>query len=238
MQSDYTNLGNFINSSFDKVYLINLDIRKDRLVAADALLKKYNIIYERFPGVYLKEKYTDKINRHTGTSSLGHLGCMLSHVSCLKKSLKNNHQRVLIFEDDISFIEDNIKCIDYEQLKQDFNSLDWNFFYLGGTYQSKIFKHKKNICFTNGKILATQSIAYNKEIIEKIVSSIPLDPQFYISKLDKILPVDVMLNNIKNKVYSIYPIVCVQNDSISDIVPSSFGVNNFNDQINYWNRNK
>ena len=52
----------FITKYFDQVYVINLDIRPDRMEQVDDLLSYYKINYKRISGVYLKDKYTDVIN--------------------------------------------------------------------------------------------------------------------------------------------------------------------------------
>ena len=74
----------------------------------DDILSHYKINYKRISGVYLKDTYTDVINNKTKTSSLGHLGCILSHVKCCQDAIDNNYNRILVLEDDITFVEDHI----------------------------------------------------------------------------------------------------------------------------------
>ena len=101
----------FLNEFFDQIYVINLDHRTDRLNEVNSLLKKYNINFKRQSGVFLKEKYTDVLNNTTNTSSLGHLGCVLSHVNCCIDAIKNNYDKILVLEDDINFIPEHIDSI-------------------------------------------------------------------------------------------------------------------------------
>ena len=125
---------NFLNKYFDQIYVINLDHRKDRLQQVNNLLSSYNINYKRISGVFLKEKYPDVLNNTTHTSSLGHLGCVLSHVNCCIDALNNSYDKILVLEDDINFIQEHIENINYDTLLKEVNSVDWGLFYLGGTY--------------------------------------------------------------------------------------------------------
>lgn len=235
------NFNNFINTYFDKVYLINLDSRPDRLETVHTLLSKYNIKYTRISGVYLKDKYTDSAG-YNNTSSLGHLGCILSHLKCLQDSLDNNLNRVLVLEDDITFIEDHINQINFETLYNGIQDINWDLFYLGATFDSKLCNLKKHIDEPTGEVWATQSIAYNKNIIKKIINKIPQDPDFYIKqdKLSRLLPIDVVYHrNFPNKKrIAINPIICVQNDNVSDIVPLELRCDNYEYQLSRWFRNR
>ena len=87
------NFNNFIDNEFDQVYVINLDTRPDRMEIVKTLLNKYSIKYKRVSGVYLKDQYNDLPNIHTKTSSLGIIGCLLSHLKCLQDSRDNNYNK-------------------------------------------------------------------------------------------------------------------------------------------------
>ena len=232
----------FLNECFDQIYVINLDHRTDRLEEVNSLLKKYNISFKRQSGVFLKEKYPDVLNNTTNTSSLGHLGCVLSHVNCCIDALNNNYDRILVLEDDINFIHEHIESINYESLLKEVETVDWGLFYLGGTYNDKLHKVSTYLDRPTGPVLGTQSVGYSKTVIEKIGKKIPSDPEYYIkdNRLARVLPIDVIYSRsfARSRCIAVNPILCVQNTSISDIVPAELVVDNTEYQLSRWNRNK
>lgn len=232
----------FLNECFDQIYIINLDHRTDRLEEVNSLLKKYNISFKRQSGVFLKEKYPDVLNNTTNTSSLGHLGCVLSHVNCCIDALNNNYDRILVLEDDINFIHEHIESINYESLLKEVETVDWGLFYLGGTYNDKLHKVSTYLDRPTGPVLGTQSVGYSKTVIEKIGKKIPSDPEYYIkdNRLARVLPIDVIYSRsfARSRCIAVNPILCVQNTSISDIVPAELMVDNTEYQLSRWNRNK
>jgi hypothetical protein len=66
-----------------KIYVINLEKRKDRLKDVSKMLKGYN--WERVEAIETKN---------------GYYGCVLSHIKCLKKAIKEGLPEVIIMEDD------------------------------------------------------------------------------------------------------------------------------------------
>lgn len=92
-----------VNDYFDKVVVINLDRRTDRMEKLDAQLKELNIEYERFSAVDGKALDISPIRAGT-----------LSHYQVLEQS---DEKKVLILEDDALFCEDfNEK---FEQVMQE-----------------------------------------------------------------------------------------------------------------------
>jgi GR25 family glycosyltransferase involved in LPS biosynthesis len=235
-------INNFINSYFDQVYVINLDIRTDRMKIVDTLLTEYNINYKRISGVYLKNKYEDVPNVHTKTSSLGIVGCLLSHLKCLQDSKDNNYNRVLVLEDDIKFLDDHIKRIDFKTLWDDIQTVNWDLFYLGATFNDKLKKISAYLDEPTGEVWATQSIGYNKQIRDKILDSMPQDPDFYMkgNRHQNVVPIDVILQKsfTYKKRIAVNPIVCIQNDTPSDIVQPDLFQDNGEYQLVRWHRNR
>ena len=231
----------FITRYFDQVYVINLDIRPDRMEQVNEILSHYNINYKRISGVYLKDKYTDVINNRTRTSSLGHLGCILSHVKCCQDAIDNNYNRILVLEDDITFVKNHIDNINFKELYNEIQTTDWDLFYLGATFNTKLIQLTAHLDKPSGEVWATQSIGYNKNMIAKITSKIPSDPAYYMeeNRLAKVLPIDVIYDkSFKNNRVVINPIICVQNTTASDIVPSELMVDNTEYQLSRWHHNK
>ena len=79
----------------DKVFVINLEKRKDRL---DQFIEEYEKIindnhkFERFNAIYMPDH--------------GCLGCTLSHLEVIKQAKERGYKKIIIFEDDFQFIID------------------------------------------------------------------------------------------------------------------------------------
>lgn len=102
-----------VNEFFDKVVVINLDRRTDRLEKIDAQLKELGITYERFSAVDAKELEIDPVQ-----------ACRQSHIRVLEES----EGLTLILEDDALFMENfNERFAEFVE----FLPSDWDIFYLG-----------------------------------------------------------------------------------------------------------
>lgn len=94
-----------------KAFLLNLDKDADRLAAADQQLKTLGIQYERVSAVYGKDLTQDQLREcfnpfrarlYKGVkSSLGIIGCTLSHLSVYKRMIDEDIPVALIMEDDL-----------------------------------------------------------------------------------------------------------------------------------------
>ena len=107
-----------LNDIFDRIVVINLDSRPDRLESFDAQAKMHGIEYTRFPAVT-----TDSTKRGARTKA-----CRESHRKVIKSALDEEVKRLFVFEDDAQFVEDF-----NERLENLYNKLpeDWDMFYLG-----------------------------------------------------------------------------------------------------------
>jgi len=81
-----------INEFFDKVVVINLDRRTDRMEKLVPQLKELGIKYERFSAVDAKELDIDPI-----------VAGLKSHLQVIKDNLG---KKILVLEDDAYFVED------------------------------------------------------------------------------------------------------------------------------------
>ena len=103
-----------VNEYFDKVVVINLDRRTDRMEKLVPQLERLGIEHERHSAVDGKELGIDPISAGT-----------MSHVQVLKKY---QDKKILVLEDDAQFIDDfNEK---FEEVMQTLPN-NWDIFYLG-----------------------------------------------------------------------------------------------------------
>ena len=106
-----------LNDIFDRIVVINLDSRPDRMESFDKQAKKYGIEYQRFSAVVANPPSLPPT-----------WACKESHKSVIKQAVEDNVKRLFVFEDDALFVEDfNTKLADlYKELPK-----DWDMFYLG-----------------------------------------------------------------------------------------------------------
>ena len=102
-----------VNEYFDKVVVINLDRRTDRMEKLGAQLDKLGIEYERFSAIDGKEQGISPVDAGR-----------LSHIEVMKQATGN----VLILEDDAYFVDNFQERFDESM---DWLPQDWDIFYLG-----------------------------------------------------------------------------------------------------------
>lgn len=95
----------------DKIFVINMDRRKDRWFEFFRKAKEAGLnTYEKFKATDGKElEYNEEIERLFKNNNFkyqrGIIGCALSHYRLWKHCYENNINNVLIFEDDVFFVE-------------------------------------------------------------------------------------------------------------------------------------
>lgn len=111
---------------FHQIYIINLPYRKDRLDEISEQLRHIGLSLKS-PNIHLfsaiRPQQADEF------PTVGTKGCFLSHLAVLKHALLSGHDRIVIIEDDLNFVEDFDK-----KLNHTINSLkniDWSIFYGG-----------------------------------------------------------------------------------------------------------
>lgn len=181
-------------SFIDKVYLVNLAHREDRLLESAKLLEEYQIPYQVFPAIQDREQ--------------GARGLMNSMIAIFEDSLENEYENILVLEDDFKMIEDTITFHDVlgkaiKQLPENYHLL-----YLGGQPTVGYSHWHSDNLLPAIKYFATQSVIYSKQGIKEILAlgmKYPIDNFF----VDELQPM--------NRCYAIHPILCSQRPGFSDI---------------------
>jgi len=203
-----------INDYFDKIYLINLDRRKDRMEAVTkeleaAKIKNYKRVsavdfpvedikkfpkklYRNFHLHAIKEEDKEEFEKKYIAASIG---VRKSHLSCIKDAKKNGFDKILILEDDVVIsLAANNRFKDYVSNTPD----DWDVLYLGGDYRDE------------GVIFQLSSYALNKSIYDYVLENMEKsgleDDFFFVEDIQK-----------NFKVVKMDPPVMVQSKNSSDI---------------------
>lgn len=185
----YMNWKDFI----DKIYLVNLADREDRLLESAKLLSDYDIPYDVFPAI---------------KDTQGARGLRDTMLAIFDEALTKNYENILVFEDDVKLIEDKITF--HDTLDKAVKQLPENYhlFYLGGQPTVGYSHwHSPNL-LPALKYFATQSVVYSKQGIKEIIANdfdFPID-NFLVDKIQ-----------IYGRCYAVHPILCSQRAGFSDI---------------------
>ena len=190
-----------INDLADKVFLINLARRSDRLEKSTEILNNNGITFERFDAVDGKDMPIETY------MNAGQYGNYLSHLRILDRCLENNTNVVAIFEDDVEF------CDGFEEKFAELYPhipKDWDMIYLGYNTVSSIHEptdHPEIVKITNG--YAIHAVIFNRKTIDIAhhdMTSTAVQADVYYANLQRVL-----------NAYSFSPQLCSQAPDFSDI---------------------
>lgn len=195
---------------FEKIWCINLDKRTDRWQLAQEEFEKMGILekVERFSAI----QHND-----------GRMGIIKSNLAIVKDAKEKGYNNVLVFEDDVQFIESKETTYDVlnkaiEQIQQK-PAIKWSLFYLGANTNdnNKLikFKDRPNLIYLKNSY-AVHAMCYSKSIYDKFIK--------YAEKVNAITKFNDILDVwIAQEVQSILTclmvntMLCTQRNSFSDI---------------------
>lgn len=215
---------NKLLSFLNKIYIINLKERDDRLKQVMKQIKDYNIKnYKIFEGLKPRFKEIDpKIYKnyslHLCSNKekyiVGATGCKLSHRKIIGESIDNNYDFILILEDDFEFSDNFLSKLNnfLEKIK----SLEWDMLYLGGNFKGKpindycIKTNQKNI-YKCKNVACTHSYILSKKLFKKVYTELEKYPgeidEYYVNCIQPFY-----------KTYIYDPILIKQSKSYSNII--------------------
>lgn len=129
----------------DRCYraFVNMDHRTDRLVHMEKQLSTIGMTAERVRGKPYQELMHEKGIKTMLNRTPGAIGCHFSQVQVMENAL-SQFKHALVMEDDIIFCEDFNSRIDrISDFLDRRGSNEWDVFWLGGTFHSPAFWHKK-----------------------------------------------------------------------------------------------
>jgi len=176
---------------FDKIYVINLPSRKDRLLEITEEMYKYNIDFELIDGI---------------VSPLGGAdGLRLTVNNILLDSIEKEYQQILIFEDDCVFLENPNTTME-EVIKQ--LPIDWLLLYLGGQVTNGFKRRQSANLLQADMIFATHSWALSLQGMKEVIAS-GLEAPIDNSIVAKVQPLQ--------RSFITFPLLTSQKAGISDI---------------------
>lgn len=175
---------------FDKIYVINLAHRPDRLAEFTAIATFPFQMFEATPHAIGARGLCETIRR------------------LFADAMQNNYERILVFEDDVEFIAPIDEVM--EKCCAQLEGINWELFYLGLNVVVPLQGFVSPNVIKTGGAYAAHAVCYNgRQTFEKILAA-----------MDKVgnIPYDVTLfKKVSGAAYCSYPMVAVQRDSFSDI---------------------
>ena len=235
-----------LNTQYQKIYVINLDHREDRMNHMKNLLNKYQVNYFRFPAINGKRRdiyhhwYRKMIsNKKCKLKSPGSFGYLLSFFYILQDAISNNYEQILVFDDDVLFHQNIVQNL--EQLALPIN---WKLIYYGACHQNHRLIPEKQMLnseyfrvndfqqlFGRGNIDGSHMVGLHSSIYKELchlikTSLLPFDSG----------PLKSIYTKYPSECFVIYPYLAIQDLGDSDI-QDNFSDNNKNRYYKMWGWN-
>lgn len=175
-------------NEFDAIYCISGKHSKRRKLAQKRLFDA-NINFEFFDAIMIPEN--------------GNKGCYQSHQTIWKDVYNKGYSKIMIFEDDLLFLEKP----NFQEINRILKKLqDWDIFYLGHSplWFTKIDEKYNKTC----DIIKTVSFASHAYILN-VKTAVPKLLDKYVKSWGLIGSIDTLIATRLNG-YAIYPQICIQ----------------------------
>ncbi len=202
---------------FDKIYCINLKERTDRWEECLKNFKKYDITnYEQVEAT--------KITSQLPNKRRGQIGCAISFSKIFDTAIKNNNEKILIFEDDFEFVDDKENL--FNKLNNSINDLpqDWDSLFLGGTlvndYGHIPIKKYSNTLYKLNSAHCLHAVAFSKKGLLKIKKFFEKNENWYLDLINKYEAIDIFFARdyqYQTQTYIPNEILCYQRVNPSNI---------------------
>jgi GR25 family glycosyltransferase involved in LPS biosynthesis len=207
---------NKINTFFDKIYLLNLDTRPDRLKTMKQRFKENGISnFTRFSAINGKdEQYNQHFNSLKGFfDSRGAYGVLLSIYKILMNAIQNGYKKILIFEDDAVFHKNFTEIFNHQM-----NKLPeyWKLLYLGSSMHTWRINSrcacKDGFLIPSGSIPGAFALGISSDCYPHLLKQI-----MTFSSAWDLAPLKAINTIYKNQCFVIYPNVVVADPRDSNI---------------------
>jgi len=196
-----------INDYFDEIYCLNLERRFDRLQKMQLRFDHFDIKFTTICAVdaLSMEDAEFKNFKQFKKISKKELCCALGHAAIYRDAALKNHKRILIFEDDVMFVENfNAKI-------EKINEINWNLVLLGSS------NYSSTPTVTNGfynpvKDWGTFAYAINNNCYEQLLQWIDSDGYDVADHITI-----RYFNERKNKCFVFFPNICIADVTDSDM---------------------
>lgn len=226
--------------AIDGVCVINLDHRTDRWAELHAELLNFipaekihriSAVWGKMLPDYRKHRLFKGCNEEESLFWAGRAGCVLSQTKCIQKAKDEGWRNVLVLEDDAHFVDDLKGSIGEMVLRVMQHELRWDMFFLGLSPYDDQAARVDACTAPNGQQVRAMRIMgplnahcymVNACLFDRYLAQLPQrneDIWFWLAmnlSYDSWIANDIARQRA-TRTYGLYPIVCVQRDSWSDI---------------------
>jgi len=185
---------------FKEIYCINLDRRVDR----------WELVQKEFESVGVMER----VQRVSGVDHPdGRIGLIKSFLKIFKDVKERGVENVLIFEDDVTFMNNPIENL--QKAIEQVGNINWSLFYLGANTHEKCNIFRPNLILLRNAFSA-HAVAYSNKTYNQIINKFENTNE--IKSIDDINDV-FFCKEIQNKrtCFLVNPIIATQRPSFSDL---------------------
>jgi len=190
--------------TFDKIYCVNLNRRPDRWELAQQEFARVGLTaVERYEAVDGASYDWSNVVSHL---LVGELGLIETHINIIKEAIAKNYESILIFEDDVEFIDEFFRVNEYMEALPS----DWDMLYLGGNHNYGPYPQQINEKVLKlNKTYTTHAIAIKSSLFETILAITE----------KRLKQIDVYYADLHNthNVYGFTPNIAIQRTDFSDI---------------------
>jgi hypothetical protein len=179
---------------FDKIFLINLPSRPDRLESAVERLRYYHIPFEKISAIKLDN---------------GARGLFETMKNLFSHCVFEKYRKILVLEDDVRFIRSPIHFLPLMMYQLEKHDPAWQLFYLGTNAQEQLKQVSPNLLKAK-KCRSTHAVAYSAAGIRLCLQNM----NFFRVALDVLW--EEMIQPLQ-KSYCGYPLLATQDNGFSDI---------------------
>jgi GR25 family glycosyltransferase involved in LPS biosynthesis len=230
---------------FDKIFVINLEERSDRLERVSDVLHFLDIPFERYSAIH-KDSVTGIFNKFitqnpdSTITRPGYIACLLSHLSVYKIALDRGYKKILVLEDDI-FVHKNVKALIqtfFADVPNDWDMIHFGYLPLSDDLQMWSHNNFKHVACSSGMVFRSKGLwcchayaiksEFMKETLE-VYNTTDLKEwkeidRYFVELQSKNF--ESFLNNNKRNFYGCFPSLFGQVASMSDLSPGFYSLDN------------
>jgi hypothetical protein len=166
---------------FDAILCLNLDRAEDRWDAMHVRFRMLDIAWrvERFPAIETPENH--------------HRGVALSFRAMVAEAKRRGYSNVLIFEDDVVFLDSTIDVL--RAAVEDLAGRPWDVCYLGGCVHSQEYEFVRgsHVLQVPVGLTCTHAVAFNHTAFDRILDEVPEKGESFARWLEEYVAVDQYL---------------------------------------------
>jgi len=232
---------------FDKIFVINVEERSDRLERVSDVLHFLEIPFERYSAIHkdsVEGIFNTFIKRNPDSTITrpGYIACLLSHLSVYKIALDRGYKKILILEDDV-LVHKDVKALMktfFEDVPNDWDMIHFGYLPLSDDLQTWSHNNFKHIECLSGMVFRSRGLwcchayAIKSDFMKETLDAYNTSDLSDWKEIDRHF-VELQAQNFdsfQRNFYACFPSLFGQVASMSDLSPGFFSLENEKKFIN------